>query len=68
MRCGCPRCDAYMVHAESMRLGCVCPECGARCDACLGTNTVMSREAFQAMKAANKAQNEREDTPPPRER
>ena len=54
-----------MVHAEGMRLGCVCPECGARCDACLGTNTVMSREAFQAMKAVNKAQSERDDSPPP---
>ena len=50
MRCSCPECDTYMVHAESMRLGCVCPACGARCTACLGTNTVISREALRQMK------------------
>ena len=37
-----------MVHAESMSLGCVCPECGARCRACLGTDTVISREDLLA--------------------
>ena len=50
MRCSCPECDTYMVHAESMRLGCVCPECGARCSACLGTDSVISRETLQKMK------------------
>lgn len=50
MRCSCPECDTYMVHSESMHLGCVCPECGARCTACLGTNTVISRESLQKMK------------------
>ena len=37
-----------MVHSESMTLGCVCPECGNRCTACLGTNTVISREALRS--------------------
>ena len=50
MRCSCPECGTYMVHSESMHLGCVCPECGARCTACLGTNTVISRETLRQMK------------------
>ena len=50
MRCSCPECDTYMVHAESLRLGCVCPNCGARCTACLGTDTVISRESLRRMK------------------
>jgi len=50
MRCSCPECDTYMVHSESMHLGCICPECGARCTACLGTNTVISRETLQHLK------------------
>ncbi len=51
MRCSCPDCGTYMVHSESMHLGCVCPECGARCTACLGTNTVISREELQKLKS-----------------
>jgi len=50
MRCSCPECDTYMVHAESMVLGCVCPDCGTRCTACLGTNTVISRDDLLKMK------------------
>ena len=50
MRCSCPECGTYMVHSESMHLGCVCPECGARCTACLGTNTVISREELQKLR------------------
>lgn len=50
MRCSCHACGTYMVHSESMELGCVCPECGARCKACLGTNTVVSREALRQLK------------------
>ncbi len=50
MRCSCYNCGTYMVHAESTELGCVCPECRARCKACLGTNTVMSREALRNLK------------------
>ena len=50
MRCSCQNCDTYMVHAESMELGCVCPACGARCKACLGTDSVVSREALRSWK------------------
>ena len=50
MRCSCPECEAYMIHSESLHLGCVCPQCGARCTACLGTNTVISRETLRKMK------------------
>ena len=39
-----------MVHAESLELGCVCPECGYRCKACLGTNGVLSRDALRHLK------------------
>ena len=52
MRCGCPDCETYMVHSEGLALGCVCPACATRCRDCLGTNTLMSREALQAMKQA----------------
>lgn len=33
-----------MIQAESLDLGCVCPDCLYRCRACMGTNTVVSRE------------------------
>lgn len=56
MRCSCPQCDTYMVHAESTHLGCVCPECNARCKACLGTNTVLTREQLKALKEEPLAQ------------
>lgn len=46
MRCGCSQCGAFMVHAEG-RETCVCPECGCRCSACLGTDTVVSREKLK---------------------
>ena len=32
-------------------MGCVCPECGYRCKLCLGTNTVIDREALRARAA-----------------
>ncbi len=38
-----------MVQAESEMLGCVCPDCGYRCRDCLGTNTVVSREALKSL-------------------
>ena len=50
MRCSCQVCGTYMVHAESLELGCVCPECGYRCKACLGTNSVLSRDALKRLK------------------
>lgn len=55
MRCGCFQCGAYMIQAESMALGCVCPECGYRCRACMGTNTIMDRAAVQSLKKAHDA-------------
>ena len=50
MRCGCANCDSFMVNDDGRRMGCVCPECGYRCDACLGTNTVWSREKLAELK------------------
>ena len=50
MQCSCQVCGTYMVHAESLELGCVCPECGYRCKACLGTNSVLSRDALKHLK------------------
>ena len=44
MRCSCHVCDTYMVQSEGLELGCVCPACGYRCKACLGTDTVVRRE------------------------
>ena len=38
MRCMCQNCGEYMVHHEMGVVShCVCPNCLARCDACLGT-------------------------------
>ena len=49
MRCSCKECGVYMTQAESAHLGCVCPDCGYRCTDCLGTNTVVSREALASL-------------------
>ena len=49
MRCSCHVCDTYMVHSEGLELGCVCPNCGYRCKACLGTNSVVSRENLRGI-------------------
>ena len=49
MRCGCATCGAFMIHAEGKE-ACVCPECGHRCSACLGTDTVVSREGLKDLK------------------
>lgn len=49
MRCGCALCGAFMIHAEGKET-CVCPECGHRCSACLGTNTVVSREKLRDLR------------------
>ncbi len=38
MRCSCHACGTYMVQSEGLELGCVCPDCGYRCKACLGTD------------------------------
>lgn len=51
MRCGCPKCGQFMVHEESgEHLGCVCPSCLYRCDACLGTNSMISKEEVERLK------------------
>ena len=39
-----------MVHSEGLELGCVCPNCGYRCKACLGTNSVISRESLKDLR------------------
>ena len=49
MRCSCHVCDTYMAQSEGLELGCVCPQCGYRCKACLGTNTVVSRDALKSL-------------------
>ena len=47
MRCSCHVCDTYMNQSEGLELGCVCPNCGYRCKACLGTDSVISRERLK---------------------
>ena len=49
MRCSCHDCGTYMNQSEGLELGCVCPECGYRCKACLGTNSVVSRENLKML-------------------
>ena len=51
MRCTCKVCEdeIWMVQAESAALGCVCPECGYRCNDCLGTDTVVSRDRIASL-------------------
>lgn len=49
MRCSCKQCGVYMVQAENDKIGCVCPECFYRCNDCLGTNTVVSRDSLKAL-------------------
>ncbi len=65
MRCGCPQCGTYMIQSEGIDFGCVCPECLYRCRACMGTNTVVSREnlrslAFRSMPAEEEMSAEEE--------
>lgn len=50
MRCACHECGTYMNQSEGLELGCVCPECGYRCKACLGTDSVVSREKLKDLK------------------
>ena len=51
MRCSCMNCGVYMIQSDDAHLGCVCPECGNRCTACLGTNTVMDKEIVKSLKS-----------------
>lgn len=50
MRCGCPECGIYMVQSEhGLASGCICPNCGFTCAACMGTaQPPLSREALLA--------------------
>ncbi|HNW85861.1 MAG TPA: hypothetical protein PKJ47_02835 [Candidatus Limiplasma sp.] len=50
MRCGCPHCETFMIQEELSRSACVCPNCGYRCDACLGTGTALSHEDLLKLK------------------
>ena len=50
MRCGCPACGAFLAHSEGSVPSCVCPDCGYRCTACLGTNSMLTREDVLRMK------------------
>ena len=51
MRCSCMICGVYMIQSDDAHLGCVCPECGNRCTACLGTHTVMDKETVRSLKS-----------------
>ena len=53
MRCSCKVCgpEIWMVQADRDRLGCVCTVCGYRCSDCLGTDTVVPREALGRLSA-----------------
>lgn len=48
MRCGCPQCGAFMIQADGDASVCVCPDCGYRCNACLGTGTALTRAELLA--------------------
>ena len=53
MRCGCPQCGAYMIQQEGgAYLGCHCPACDYRRDACMGTDTVLSKEEISRFHTA----------------
>lgn len=49
MRCSCQNCGTYMVQSEDLTLGCICPQCGARCTACLGTDSVLTPEQIRSL-------------------
>lgn len=49
MRCSCHECGTYMNQSEGIELGCVCPTCGYRCKACLGTDSVVSRDKLKEL-------------------
>ena len=51
-----------MIQAESLEFGCVCPECLYRCRACMGTNTVVSRDDLGKLTFVDLTE-EQEDVP-----
>ncbi len=50
MRCGCPHCDTFMIQEEDSQSACVCPNCGYRCNACLGTGSAITREDLEKLR------------------
>ena len=42
-----------MIQEERNESACVCPECGYRCNACLGTGTAISRDALQKLRGTD---------------
>lgn len=50
MRCGCPVCGGFMTQSEGFNISCICAECGYKCNACLGTNTVISKDDINKLK------------------
>ena len=60
MRCACPECGCFMIHAESAA-ACVCPECLHRCSACLGDGTPLTHDSVMTMKHINHTEDGRSD-------
>ena len=57
MRCGCPECGTFMVHEEGgSNISCVCPECMFRCSACLGTDSLITREDVERLRRGDIAE------------
>lgn len=52
MRCACPACGVFMIHTEHFSMGCVCPACALHCAACLGTDTLLSKEELKKLESA----------------
>ena len=46
----CKDCGSIFSTPAWIKRKSVCPDCGSRCKACLGTNTVMSRESLRNLK------------------
>ncbi len=65
MRCGCPECGTYMIQSEGDGFGCVCPDCLYRCRACMGTNTVVSRENLRFLQFTDRTVAEEEPADEP---
>lgn len=53
MRCSCQNCGTYMVQSEDLTLGCICPQCGARCTACLGQTACSRPSRFVACRQSS---------------
>ena len=68
MRCGCANCDGFMVNDEGRHMGCVCPNCGYRCQACLGTDSVIAPDALASFRAIGARMQRASDTAQDRSR